>query len=326
MSASTVKFSFIVPVYNVEKYLSRCLDSLLSQNYQNYEIICVNDGSPDNSVDILQAYQEKHDNISVINQENKGRGGARNTGLQYASGDYIWFVDSDDWIEPDALYLLNDFIIKKGFKDMILFDAYRKQQQKSVGTLMRASKKKVFENGVDYARCLLDGDGLMYAWIKICKRVLFEQSSFQFSKGFYEDISEIPFYANYVHTIGYLDKPLYDYFVNDSSIMHTYDRRIFDALYQLANLKNALSPNKELKSDLLYYEVRETYNTNRRIRYAKENLKKDFLKQVKQLNLCKLNNTVFIWNGRIGVKKRIKMFFYNLVYNIESSFFQVRRS
>lgn len=320
MSASTVKFSFIVPVYNVEKYLSRCLDSLLSQNYQNYEIICVNDGSPDNSADILQAYQEKHDNISVINQENKGLGGARNTGLQYASGDYIWFVDSDDWIEPDALYLLNNFIIKEGFKDMILFDASRKQQQESEGTLMRASKKKNFENGMDYARCLLDGDGLLYAWIKICKRALFEQSSFQFSKGFYEDISEIPFYVNYVHTIGYLDKPLYDYFVNDSSIMHTYDRRIFDALYQLAYLKNALSSNKELKSDLLYYEVRVTYNTNRRVKYAKEDLRKEFVKLVKQLNLCEFNNITFVWNGRIGVKKRIKMFLYDIVHNIKTLF------
>lgn len=320
MSVSAVKFSFIVPVYNVEKYLSRCLDSLLSQNYQNYEIICVNDGSPDNSSDILQAYQEKHDNISVINQENKGLGGARNTGLQYASGDYVWFVDSDDWIESNALYLLNDFIIKEGSKDMILFDAYRKQQQESVGTLMRASKKKAFENGVDYARCLLDGDGLLYAWIKIYKRVLFEKSGFQFSKGFYEDISEIPFYANYVQTIGYLDKPLYNYFVNDSSIMHTYDRRIFDALYQLAYLKNALSSNKELKSDLLYYEVRVTYNTSRRVKYAKEDLGKEFVKLVKQLNLCELNNITFVWNGRIGAKKRIKMFLYNIIHNVKTLF------
>ena len=129
MKVSTIKFSFIVPVYNVEKYLSRCLDSLLTQNYQNFEIICINDGSPDNSINILQMYQKKHNNIFIINQENKGLGGARNTGLKYASGDYIWFIDSDDWIEPTSLYLLNNYISQEGSKDMILFNAYRIKQK-----------------------------------------------------------------------------------------------------------------------------------------------------------------------------------------------------
>lgn len=318
MKVSTIKFSFIVPVYNVEKYLSRCLDSLLTQNYQNFEIICINDGSPDNSINILQMYQKKHNNIFIINQENKGLGGARNTGLKYASGDYIWFIDSDDWIEPTSLYLLNNYISQEGSKDMILFNAYRTKQKGLEGKLIRASNKTKFENGIDYARSLLDGNGLLFSWIKICKRDLFVKSGFQFQKGFFEDISEIPFYANNIHTIGYLEEPLYNYFVNDKSIMHTYDRRIFDAFFQLANLKKSLKNVNELSNDLSYFEIRVTYNTYRKLKYAKDNLRKEYIYQIKQLNLCNIKNISFVLNTRISIKKRIKMFIFIIVHNLKS--------
>lgn len=312
-----IKFSFIVPVYNVEKYLSRCLDSLLIQNYNNYEIICVNDGSPDHSADILDVYKNQYNNIIIINQENKGLGGARNTGMEYASGDYLWFVDSDDWIEPDSLNLLSNYIVKEGFKDMILFDAYRAKQQGGERTLMKASKIKTFIDGIDYARCLLDGNGLLFSWIKICKRELFEKSGFQFNKGFYEDISEIPFYANNIKSIGYLEKPIYNYFINECSIMRTYDRRIFDALDQIAYLRKNLNQNDYLKSDLSYYEVRVVYNTNKRLKYVKHNLKRDFLAQVKTLRLCILRNISFVWNSRISKRRRLKMFFYDIILNLK---------
>ncbi len=315
-----IKFSFIVPVYNVEKYLSRCLDSLLSQNYHCYEIICVNDGSPDNSADILNLYQKKYSNIYVINQDNKGLGAARNTGVKHATGDYVWFVDSDDWIEPDSLNFLSNYIAKEGTKDMILFDAYRTKEQGLRGKLMRASSKKFFENGIDYARCLLDGKGLLFSWIKICKRVLFEKSGFQFNKGFYEDLSEIPFYADNIQTIGYMERPLYNYFINDDSIMHIYDRRIFDALHQVAHLSHVLNKNDKLKNDLYYYEVRVTYNTNQKLKYVKEDIKRDFYTQVKRLELCKIGTISFLWNRRISRGKRLKMFFYDLMLNVKLLF------
>ncbi len=95
------QLSIIVPVYNVEKYLRRCVDSLLSQNYKDIEIILVDDGSTDSSGDICDEYQKKSDLIHVIHQKNQGLSGARNTGLEVAAGKYIGFVDSDDWVEPD---------------------------------------------------------------------------------------------------------------------------------------------------------------------------------------------------------------------------------
>lgn len=100
------KVSVVVPVYNVEPYLARCLDSLIAQTLQEIEIVCVNDGSTDGSIRILNAYADHDPRVRVISQINRGLGGARNTGIRASSGEYILFVDSDDWIEPKSCELL----------------------------------------------------------------------------------------------------------------------------------------------------------------------------------------------------------------------------
>ena len=97
-----IKLSIVVPVYNVEKYLTKCLDSLINQTYSNLEIICVNDGSKDNSLKILNKYKENDKRIIVIDKKNGGVSSARNAGIDASSGEYITFVDSDDYIDTDA--------------------------------------------------------------------------------------------------------------------------------------------------------------------------------------------------------------------------------
>ena len=97
--------SIIVPVHNVEAYLEKCLDSLINQTFDNYEIIIVNDGSTDRSKEIAERYKDKYSNIVLINQEQKGVGEARNTGIEASKGEYILFVDSDDYIHRDTLKL-----------------------------------------------------------------------------------------------------------------------------------------------------------------------------------------------------------------------------
>jgi len=94
-----VNVSIIVPVYNVEKYLEKCLESIINQTLKNLEIICVNDGSTDNSLQILEDYAKKDQRIKIINKKNRGSGAAKNTGMKNASGEYIGFVDSDDWVD-----------------------------------------------------------------------------------------------------------------------------------------------------------------------------------------------------------------------------------
>ena len=97
-----VKISVIVPVYNVEKYLKKCLNSLINQTLNDIEIICVDDGSTDSSIEILKEFELKDDRIIVISQKNEGAATSRNKGINLAKGEYISFVDSDDWLELDA--------------------------------------------------------------------------------------------------------------------------------------------------------------------------------------------------------------------------------
>ena len=116
------KISFIIPVYNVEEYLEQCLDSLINQTLDNIEIICVDDGSTDESYEILKTYQKKDSRIRLFKQENSGQGKARNLALDNAKGEYILFVDSDDWIDINASKELYD-LIKKEDLDVLMFHA-----------------------------------------------------------------------------------------------------------------------------------------------------------------------------------------------------------
>ena len=98
-----VAISIVIPVYNVEKYLRECLDSLINQTFNDFEVICVNDGSKDSSLEILNEYAQKDIRFKVISQENGGSGSARNNGLSRAQGKYVQFLDGDDYFEPEML-------------------------------------------------------------------------------------------------------------------------------------------------------------------------------------------------------------------------------
>ena len=115
-----VKISVIIPVYNVEKYLKECLDSVINQTLKDIEIICVNDGSTDNSLNILENYAKKDNRIIVISQKNKGLSGARNTGLKYCSGEYVSFIDSDDYVSKDLFELTYNNAISNN-SDLVIF-------------------------------------------------------------------------------------------------------------------------------------------------------------------------------------------------------------
>ena len=113
--------SIIVPVYNAEKYLNQCIQSILNQTFSDLEVILVDDGSKDNSFEICKEFQKIDSRIKVLNQENKGAGAARNVGLAIAKGEYIGFVDSDDWIEPNMYETLYE-LINKNHADMAICD------------------------------------------------------------------------------------------------------------------------------------------------------------------------------------------------------------
>jgi glycosyltransferase EpsH len=130
-----IKITIIIPVYNVELYIKKCLESILNQSYQNLEIILVNDGTEDKSMEVIIQYQND-ERLKIIEQKNMGLSAARNTGLKYATGEYIMFVDSDDWLELDCIEkCINE--VKKTGAEVILFSRINEYKNLSI-------KRKIF--------------------------------------------------------------------------------------------------------------------------------------------------------------------------------------
>ena len=139
-----ISLSIIVPVYNVENYLIRCLDSLVNQTLKEIEIICINDGSKDNSLNILEEYAKKDSRIIILNQENAGLSAARNAGMEIAKGEYIGFVDSDDWVDLDFFEKLY-IAAKNNDCDIAVADFIREHPTKKKKDLI-LQKKKFLKN------------------------------------------------------------------------------------------------------------------------------------------------------------------------------------
>ena len=137
--------SIVVPVYNAETYIKQCLDSLLEQDteQEKYEIICINDGSTDDSLRILEEYAKKYDNIRLIDKQNEGVSVARNLGLEKACGKYVWFVDADDFIKPNCLKMIKVPIENE--PDIINFSGYSFYRNLYNAVYGAQTKKKIME-------------------------------------------------------------------------------------------------------------------------------------------------------------------------------------
>ncbi|MFR1301453.1 glycosyltransferase family 2 protein [Eubacterium callanderi] len=182
------KISIIIPVYNAELYLKTCIDSVINQTYQNLEIILINDGSIDQSLKICLEYAQKDERIIVIDLEkNSGQSNARNLGLEKSSGDYLGFVDSDDWIDLDMYGYLAD-LIKKTNSDIAKIGNSKVYQEK----ISRNDKKErvsIYKNSQILKRFLLKDDYTLCN--KLYKRFLFENIKFE-TGTIYEDM--LPLY------------------------------------------------------------------------------------------------------------------------------------
>ncbi|MGM9737344.1 MAG: glycosyltransferase family 2 protein [Candidatus Cryptobacteroides sp.] len=177
------KVSVIIPVYNVERYLAQCLDSVIHQTWQNLEIIIVNDGSSDSSADIIEDFAKKDSRIIVVSQPNGGLSSARNKGIMNSTGDYVGFVDSDDWLEPNAIEnLYNGFSVSS---NVLLTNGMIVQHDELSGAsgLMRPGTWKREEpriiEAADWGKALLSESSSHYVWSKLFKRDVFNLTMFR---------------------------------------------------------------------------------------------------------------------------------------------------
>lgn len=242
-----MRFSVIIPVYNVEKYLATCLDSVLLQDFPDYEIIAVNDGSTDGSAEILREYEAKTDKLKVIFQENKGLGGARNTGIIHAQGDYLVFLDSDDYIKNDMLKEL-DRCLTAHEVDILAFDGVQVTEDgKTISTMANREYQQEYTDLTVKQFLLFEPT----ACTKVYKRALFSQYRILFPERlWYEDFATTYRVALHSQKIGYLKKPFYYYVQQSGSITHSTNTARF------TEITKAFAMNLE---EFRKYEAFETY-------------------------------------------------------------------
>lgn len=243
-----MKISIVVPVYNVQEYLPKCLDSLINQKYDDFEIVCVDDGSNDNSLQVLKSYEEKYgDILKVYTKENGGLADTRNYGIDKSNGDYVGFVDSDDWVDCNMFKDMMDIAILKS-ADIVVCDY-----------------TEVYESEERLIRDNNDGNKILYESLvcnKIFKKELFQRGKIKFPIGlWYEDNAttyKLLFLAENVQKV---DKSYYFYrrtrpnsIMNSQNSPKIYD--MWDIANDLAEFFKKYNKSKEEEAQIEYIFIR----------------------------------------------------------------------
>ena len=288
--------SVIIPVYNVENYLRQCLDSILNQTYTDFEVICVNDGSTDNSLNILNEYAKKDSRIKVISQKNKGLSGARNTGLKFANGEYICFVDSDDYVKETYLETFMKYIgqtdcVQVNFETSITEEwikKYYKQYSHNYKNKLFKMSPKIY--------CHTH----MGVWDAIYKMEIIKKYKIRFPEGrIFEDHPFKYKYLCHCKNIYWINSKLYYYRIQrESSITQQYKKNsLYQKKHQLDGIKNYISITKHLKK----YKILAEYKKALQILFLKE-YKDYFYKKLTKLQITFINKFLKIITPKIKIK------------------------
>lgn len=210
------KISVIVPVYNVEKWLNMCIDSILAQSYKNLEVILVNDGSTDKSKDICDSYSKKDNRVRVLNIKNSGQSVARNIGLKEAKGDYILFIDSDDYISDKAIIEKFINILDSNNYDFIYtsycrFEDGNEEKITEILPINLTNDEIKNKEGKDILVDLLNKNSFHHApYLKVCRKEFILNNKLFFREGYYHEDAEWTFKVfYYAKKIFIYDKPWY---------------------------------------------------------------------------------------------------------------------
>lgn len=300
-----MKYSIIVPAYNTEKYIDKCLKSIFSNTYKNFEVIIVNDGSIDKTEDIINKYIKKYDNIIYIKQKNMGLSLARNNGVKKATGDYLLFIDSDDYVEKNLLENIN--------KDIDDLDVLRYQLNMVFNDKIIPYGEKEFNvtNGIDSFEKIVRYKFIEMAALYVINRKYYLDNNFMFEKDVYhEDYGLLPLViatAKKVKSINYLG---YNYVQRDGSIMSSNDtekmkKKMDDMLFLFTKAIKYLDniPNSQNVKSFYANSIIDKYNS------LSDELKKEYIKKIKDLKIISyLSNDNF--------KRKIKKILYKIKYEV----------
>lgn len=280
---SKVKLSVIIPCYNVENYISKCMDSLVNQTLSDIEIIAVNDGSKDKTLKILKSYEKKHKNIIVIDKKNAGVSAARNDALKIAKGEYIGFLDSDDWVDKTMFQKMYEKATTENL-DIVACDT-----NAVYPTENRVIKSNVSENS-NPKELMLNAYAVI--WNKIYKRELIKDIKFNENMTFCEDVLFLYMVYSRVNKVGAIHEALHFYLQREGSLTYTYNEKLYqliDSLDNVVSYYKKVKLMKKYKEEIEYSYVRYLYATFVK-RLAKTKDKKQFKRGVNFV-IEKVNST-----------------------------------
>ncbi len=256
-------FSIIVPVYNVETYLRECINSILSQNFRDFELILVDDGSTDSSPLICEEYKMQDPRVKVVHQQNSGQAAARNSGTALAKGDYICYVDSDDFLmDNTVLEKLSEKIINQ--PDIVHYKFVEWFEEKQCIMQCHFSYDICVENRtLSDIYCELINKDAYYnsAWSKIIRRKFLEDNKIQFCEGIYGEDNEWYYHVVMVaNSLVLVDEPLYVYRRRKGSTTKSIKRKnLEDQIFVLNKWQNILIGNKQRASRVVWWSLAKQY-------------------------------------------------------------------
>lgn len=318
------KISVIVPIYNVENYLEKCLNSLVSQTLSDIEIIAINDGSTDSSYEIAKEYEKKYENFVLINNKNHGLSYTRNCGLKKAKGKYIMFIDSDDYIDTNTCERLYNFAEEK-HADIVCFDL----------KYIYPDRESIMSSGTN--ELVLPSEYMLGPSSAACKMYLkkfLNSINFQFKVGTWsEDVAIIPSLCIYTSKIFYLKNCYYNYIQRNNSITNqtSYNEKTFDVFNTINILANIFKENDRYLN--FKDEIEFIYITNLLLTIPLKVFKYEESKhKLKELNMFMKNNYPNWYKNKylktLTIKQRIYciLFYFNFskvilyLYNIKNFF------
>lgn len=315
------KVSLIIPVYNVEIYLERCIESVLNQTYKDLEVILVNDGSTDTSGVMCDNFSQQDKRIKVIHQLNAGLSEARNTGLKHITGEFVMFVDSDDWLEEDAVSFLLEQL-QSYSADMVVGGVSRTSEFKQYSqsnievVLMNQEEyvKKYFKIGsqsIEY-----------YVWNKLYRKEIVED--ILYPSGFFaEDVPTTFQYILKSEKIVVTNKIIYNYFINPNSLTSRFTERYFDVLKGWDLVCNYATQNRNKKyiewAKLNRYRADLALLTEIALASNYKDLRKDFSKNINQmLSDLRLHRGELL-EQPIPVSRKMLIVLFTMNFNIFSN-------
>lgn len=261
-------FSIIVPIYNVEAYLVQCLESMRKQDSADFEVICINDGSTDGSRAILSEWESKFPQMKVIDRENGGLSAARNTGLKAATGEYVLFVDSDDWVESTAMRRLTD---ECNGEDMVCFACRRTDNNTfDVLPLEQSTGWNYYNRHALEARKV----PFVCVWQRCYRREFLIENNLFFREGIlHEDNEFTPRACLHAKSVKVIPDVLYNYRVRPGSIMTTRGLRSKESLIILSNeLSKFFAKQEDINRTIVYQALTQCYQ----MAFIDNNKKEDY--------------------------------------------------